>query len=107
MEAMLARLADGFTAMDWWLILLWSIVGALIMRRVTQLPVVVGLAFVADTITPFFMRWATGTPPDFAYDLMLARLDDRGGLVVLARIFIYFVAIGLMFASKVRWSGHR
>tara|TARA_R110002096_G_scaffold80289_6_gene188219 strand:- start:1813 stop:2136 length:324 start_codon:yes stop_codon:yes gene_type:complete len=107
MDAIFTRLGDGFTGMDWILIALWSIVGALIMRRVSQLPVAVGLAFVADTITPFFTRWATGTPPDFAYDLMLARLDERGGLVVLARIFLYFVVIGLLFAAKGRYGGRR
>ncbi|MEE2566205.1 hypothetical protein [Hyphobacterium marinum] len=102
MEALFDRLTASFTGFDWWMIILWAIVGALMMRRITQLPVVVGLAFIADTISPFFWRVATGTPPDFAFDLMLARLDSSG-LAVLARIFIYFLAIGLLFAAKVRW----
>lgn len=103
MEAVLDRVSDGFTAMDWWLILIWSLFGALIMRRITQLPIVVGLAFVADTITPYFLRLATGVTPDFAFDLMLARLDDRGGLVLLTRLFIYFLLIGLLFTLKGRF----
>ena len=102
MEAIMERMTTSFTGFDWWMILLWSIVGALIMRRITQLPVVVGLAFVADTISPFFWRWATGTPSDFAFDLMLVRLD-ASGIAVLARIFIYFVAIGLIFTLKGRY----
>lgn len=103
MDAILDRVSDGFTAMDWWLILVWSLFGALIMRRMTQLPVVVGLAFVADTITPYFLRIATGVTPDFAFDLMLARLDGRGGLVLLSTLFIYFVLIGLLFTLKGRF----
>ncbi|QNL18097.1 hypothetical protein HXX25_01340 [Hyphobacterium sp. CCMP332] len=103
MDAILDRLSGGFTATDWWLILVWSLFGALIMRRASQLPVVVGLAFVADTITPYFLRIATGVTPDFAFDLMLARLDERGGLVLLARLFIYFVLIGLLFAARGRF----
>jgi hypothetical protein len=103
MDAIMDRLAGGFTGTDWWLILIWSLFGALIMRRVNQLPVVVGLAFVADTITPFFLNVATGIPSDFAFDLMLERLDGRGGLVLLARIFTYFLFIGLLFAARGRF----
>lgn len=102
MEAVIDRVSDGFTAMDWWLILVWSLFGALIMRRMTQLPVVVGLAFVADMVTPYFLRIATGVTPDFAFDLMLARLDGRGGLVLLATVFIYFLLIGILFTMKGR-----
>ncbi|WP_421790643.1 hypothetical protein [Hyphobacterium sp.] len=103
MEAILDRVSDGFTAMDWWLILVWSLFGALIMRRMTQLPVVVGLAFVADTVTPFFYRLATGVPSDFSFALMLDRLDGRGGLVLLTTLFIYFLLIGILFTLKGRF----
>jgi hypothetical protein len=104
MDRIFERLSDGFTGFDWWLIMLWSIVAALIMRRSGQLVGAVTFAFVMDMISPFFWRWATGSPPDFAFDLMLARLDDRGGLVVLARIAIYFTVIyGLFFLKKRNW----
>jgi hypothetical protein len=104
MDRIFERLSDGFTGFDWWLIMLWSIVAALIMRRSGQLVGAVTFAFVMDMISPFFWRWATGSPPDFAFDLMLARLDDRGGLVVLARIAIYFAVIyGLFFLKRRNW----
>ncbi|MEE2526104.1 hypothetical protein V0U79_06975 [Hyphobacterium sp. HN65] len=103
MDAVIDRVSDGFTAMDWWLILVWSLFGALIMRRMTQLPVVVGLAFVADTVTPYFFRIGTGMPPDLAFNYMLTRLDGRGGLVLLSTVFIYFVLIGLLFTLKGRF----
>ena len=98
------RLSQGFTPFDWWLIIVFSLVGALIMRKWPQWPAAASIAFMADAVAPFFYRWATGVPPDFAFDFAFSRLDERGGVVVLLRLAIYMVTIGLIYWTKRRYS---
>lgn len=97
------RLASGFTAFDWWLIIVFSLIAALIMRRWPQWPTAAALAFFADAAAPFFYRWATGIPPDFAFDFAFSRLDDRGGVVVLIRLALYLAVIGALYWAKRRY----
>ena len=101
-EMFLVRL-QGFSAFDWWLIVILSLVAALIMRKWTQWPAAAAIAFVVDAIAPFFYRVAMGVPPDFAFDFTFSRLDERGGIVVLMRLAIYLLAIGAVYATKRRY----
>jgi hypothetical protein len=97
------RLASGFTGFDWWLLIVLSLVAALIMRKWPQWPAAAAIAFFADAAAPFFYRWATGVPPDFAFDFAISRLDERGGIVVLLRLALYMVAIGGIFWVKRKY----
>ncbi|WP_339739991.1 hypothetical protein [uncultured Maricaulis sp.] len=96
------RLSNGFTGYDWWLIIVLSLVAALIMRKWPQWPAAAAIMFMVDAVAPFFYRWAIGVPPNFAFDFAFSRLDERGGVVVLLRLAIYFVLIGAIFFSKRR-----
>lgn len=98
------RLTMAFTPFDWWLIIVLSLVAALVMRKWPQWPAAAAIAFSVDAIAPFFYRWATGIPPDFAFDFAFSRLDERGGIVVLMRLAIYFVTIGIIYWAKKRYS---
>lgn len=100
------RLASGFTPFDWWLIIVLSIVAALIMRRFGQLPAAAFIAFALDALAPFLYRFATGMPSNFAFELAFSRLDANGGVVVLLRLGIYFLAIGALYWAKRSWA-HR
>ena len=98
------RLTQAFTLYDWWLILVLSLIAALIMRKWPQWPAAAAIAFFADALAPFFYRWATGVPPDFAFDFAFSRLDERGGIVVLIRLALYMVVIGAIFWTKRKYS---
>lgn len=102
-DSMGDRLANAFTPYDWWLIVVLSLVAALIMRKWPQLPGAAAIAFLLDAIAPFFYRVATGVPADFAFDFAFARLDERGGVVVLLRLAIYLIMIGVIFGAKRRY----
>lgn len=97
------RVSQGFTGFDWWLLLVLSLVAALIMRKWAQWPSAAALAFFADAIAPFVYRWATGVPPDFAFDFAISRLDERGGIVVLMRLGLYLGLIGVIFLAKRKY----
>lgn len=97
------RLAAGFTPFDWWLIIVLSLVAALIMRKWAQWPGAAAIAFMVDAAAPFIYRWATGVPPDFAFDFAFSRLDERGGVVVLMRLAIYMITIGSIYWAKRRY----
>lgn len=97
------RMMMAFTPFDWWLIMVLSLIGALIMRKWPQWPAAAFIVFVIDSIAPFFYRLALGIPADFAFDFAMVRLDERGGLVVLIRMAIYFIMIGLIFSAKRRY----
>lgn len=103
-DSMYDRLAAGFQPFDWWLIIVLSLVAALIMRKWPQWPGAAAIAFAVDAVAPFFYRWSTGIPPDFALDFAVSRLDERGGIVVLTRLAIYFVVIGIIYWTKRRYS---
>ena len=100
------RLASGFTPFDWWLIIVLSLVAALIMRKWPQWPAAAAIAFFIDAVAPFVYRWATGSPPDFAMDFAISRLDERGGIVVILRLAIYMLTIGAIYWTKRRYSRH-
>ncbi|MFS2317203.1 hypothetical protein RMQ97_04610 [Maricaulis sp. D1M11] len=97
------RLAYGFTGFDWWLIIVLSLVGALIIRKWPQWPAAAAIAFLVDSVAPFFFRVATGVPVDFAFDIAFSRVDERGGIVVLLRLSIYFILIAFFFWTKRRY----
>lgn len=101
------RLASGFSPFDWWLIIVLSLVAALIMRKWPQWPAAAALAFLVDAIAPFFYRMATGMPANFAYEFAFSRLDENGGVAVLLRLAIYFLAIGGVFWAKRRYGRDR
>lgn len=98
------RFAIGFQPFDWWLIIVLSLIAALIMRKWPQWPAAAALAFAIDAVAPFFYRVSTGIPADFAMDFAMTRLDERGGIVVLMRLAIYFIIIGMIYWTKKRYS---
>lgn len=102
-DSLADRLSAGFTPFDWWLIIVLSLVAALIMRKWPQWPAAASIAFLVDACAPFFYRWSTGIPPDFAFDFAFSRLDERGGIVVIMRLVIYLIAIGGIFWAKRRY----
>ena len=96
------RLSQGFSGYDWWLILVLSLIAALIIRKWPQLTAAAAIAFAVDAVAPFIFRVATGVPVDLAFDIAFSRLDERGGVVVLMKLAIYFGLIGVIFAIKRR-----
>ena len=96
------RLSAGFSGYDLWLMIVLSLVAALIMRKWPQWPAAAFIMMMVDAIVPFFFRWASGIPPNFAFDFAVARFDERGGVVVLLKLAIYFLMIGAIFFSKRR-----
>lgn len=103
-DNMYQRLADGFQPYDWWMILTFSLVAALIIRKWPQLPAAAALAFIADAFAPFIFRVATGVPMDLASQIAMSRIDDRGGLVVLLRLGFYIGTIALVFFLRRRYA---
>jgi hypothetical protein len=97
------RLTQAFTLYDWWLILVLSLIAALIMRKWPQWPGATFIAFAVDFVAPFFFRVATGVPADLASAIAISRLDERGGIVVLLKLAIYFVLIGVIYGTKRRY----
>jgi hypothetical protein len=96
------RLNAGFSGYDIWLMIVLSLVAALIMRKWPQWPAAAFIMMMVDAAAPFFYRWATGIPPNFAFDFAVARFDERGGVIVLLKLAIYFLMIGGIFFSKRR-----
>ncbi|WP_019962275.1 hypothetical protein [Woodsholea maritima] len=101
-DMVVERLAEGFTASDWWMLIAFSIVGALVIRRWDQLTPAALTAYTLDSIAPFFGRMFEGIPANFAFQFAFTRLDDNGAAAVL-RLALYFGLIAAMFYARRRY----
>lgn len=106
---MLVELADrflaGFTFMDWMVLLMASIVGALVMTRWSQLTAIALIAYGADLAFRFagLFLSAGDVPMNFAAGLAMARLDDHG-LAAALRPFLFFALIAFLFGLRRRYA---
>ena len=96
------RIMDGFSAFDWWMLIAFSIIAALVIRRWDQLTPAAMSAYVVDALAPFFVRLSEGIPANFAFQFAFTRLDDHGAASVL-RLGLYFAIIATLFFMRRRY----